>query len=680
MSRSCHGSATIVAGFSEAIQIAAEYGDAAYGEGSKRRLYLGNRLGVQSNICKDVGVCPPILRLDSTRNSPHERPSMPRTLLLLLVTVTSVTAQDRWLPTNGPYGGHVNWVAASRTGVFYATTYTGAYRSFDNGANWSSMALADRDRCIRQLALDSNDVLHAVSCNGILRSYDHGDSWDRIGGEFAEGMRIAFDSANNIRVAGGTSGYARYFKLKSDSSGWSVSYEFPFVTPMTAPTFFDLSITSSGVMLGAIWERGVYYCLPRSTKWTAMHDGLGGCLYARAVRMLPDGSLLAGTTCGLFRSPALGERWARVESPIGGYDIYAINTKDDTVLVATYGFAVYRSTDRGVTWEQQYDGLEDPHVFVFARTSNLVIAATEHGVHMSSDGGHRWREINKGLGEAQVNRLAVNHQGHVFATTITGVFRTTDRGAHWKHINYKLTERRTQGIYVDPLNRIWVGSRERGRLYRSIDNGESWDEIVNTPAKAWIESIQMDANGTIYIGVSSTDGGVYRSTDDGVSWDTIASRVMVSAMALGNNGDLVIARWDGRGALRYRPSDGSVTPSLSVRANMYNVAYDRRSGLWYISSESGFYNSSDGVEWTMQYGGHDDPWGVAVDSSGRVRVEGGVLAVSPDGTVYQGLPSGGVYTLYGSGAAGVGRDEHSTIHKMDLSMTAPRDFLPSTGD
>ena len=66
-----------------------------------------------------------------------------------------------------------------------------------------------------------------------------------------------------------------------------------------------------------------------------------------------------------------------------------------------------------------------------------------------------------------------------------GIFLSEDRGLHWQGINKGITTRKgADGIpvfcvAVDPHNSdlVWVGTELTGKIYKSINGGETWIDL-----------------------------------------------------------------------------------------------------------------------------------------------------------------------------------------------------------
>ena len=122
------------------------------------------------------------------------------------------------------------------------------------------------------------------------------------------------------------------------------------------------------------------------------------------------------------------------------------------------------------------------------------------------------------------------------------IVRSTDQGRHWKQtdMTFKMggnEDGRSAGerLAVDPNQNsvLYFGSRNNG-LWRSSDYAATWSRVDTFPVATKTNGIgvifvlfdkKSGAAGkpspTIYVGVSSPDGGLYRSRDAGATWELL---------------------------------------------------------------------------------------------------------------------------------------------------------------
>jgi photosystem II stability/assembly factor-like uncharacterized protein len=187
--------------------------------------------------------------------------------------------------------------------------------------------------------------------------------------------------------------------------------------------------------------------------WTEISGGLPqNRLYALAFagpRILVGGGFAAGdAVVGVYASDDSGTHWQSLSDaswPLLGVSALAVAPDDPlTIVVATEGRGINRSTDGGATWQLEVDGTARVYAnsVRFAGTSDRVlVGAMSLGVLDSADRGADFAHASTGLRELFVPSIAVNpldadELAAAFqSSNIGGVYASTDRGAHWTRQN-----------------------------------------------------------------------------------------------------------------------------------------------------------------------------------------------------------------------------------------------------
>lgn len=99
----------------------------------------------------------------------------------------------------------------------------------------------------------------------------------------------------------------------------------------------------------------------------------------------------------------------------------------------------------------------------------------------------------------------------------SGLYKSTDNGNSWNEIETQFDPFEIYALYINRAGHILVGTNHQGRIYRSTDNGVTWENNnsgYNT-GECWAfgesnDSILFAGNG---------EGEVYRSTNYGDSWE-----------------------------------------------------------------------------------------------------------------------------------------------------------------
>ena len=166
--------------------------------------------------------------------------------------------------------------------------------------------------------------------------------------------------------------------------------------------------------------------------------------------------IFAGSDKGLHRSEDGGASWTLLDTSLNGSMIWelAIDPVDPNIMYAGTGTpstpGIYRSTDRGKTWEQRPMQIADscPAVGI-PRFTGIAVDPTDHknvwagievdGVRRSTDGGDTWTEVSGALNNLDSHDIAVTDgsPSTVISVGNDELFTSTDNGASWNPIGAK---------------------------------------------------------------------------------------------------------------------------------------------------------------------------------------------------------------------------------------------------
>src|SRR5438309_10012262 len=267
-------------------------------------------------------------------------------------------------------------------------------------------------------------------------------------------------------------------------------------------------------------------------------------------------SALVWRNVGPFR----GGRISAVSGVIGQPGVFYVGTPNG---------GVWKTTSAGETWFPVFDSIRtvssigaievapsDPNViYVGSGDLDSFFDGLGDGMYKSADAGRTWRHI--GLeGTEQIPAILVDpHDPSIVMVAALGqfraqsdargVFRSTDGGATWTKTLYVDDETGVETLaraadapdvifaaayfhYVVPGAGSWPvpdTARMRTRLYKSMDSGLTWHEILGggLPRLAGQISIAVaigtNAQRVYLIG----DFGLYRSDDGGTAWRHMAA-------------------------------------------------------------------------------------------------------------------------------------------------------------
>jgi photosystem II stability/assembly factor-like uncharacterized protein len=309
---------------------------------------------------------------------------------------------------------------------------------------------------------------------------------------------------------------------------------------------------------------------------------------------------------------------------IQGLAVNPANPSEMYAAVSAYPSRIYKSEDSGQTWSlKALLNMSLYHAAVAPSSPNIVYALGALSVYKSADRGATWKEYPLGpsryayYGEIAVSRTnpgLVYACGYYYYSSVKfcmAVFKSTDGGASWsvKTLSSSSTSGYANALALEPGNDsvIYVGgydsdgSKERMRVFKSVNGGDSWIEISGS-IEGYPGGIAVDPNNPSKVYVA-TSWGVFRSADGGQTWARNSGIVYANAVAVdpGNSNCL----FAGYAAACYKSTDGGVNwtkSSLGLYGNCNNFLV--ASSLVYYASTTGIYKSSDGgVTWQTSYSG-----------------------------------------------------------------------------
>jgi hypothetical protein len=300
-----------------------------------------------------------------------------------------------------------------------------------------------------------------------------------------------------------------------------------------------------------------------SGSWQPVSGPTGGSVAALAMspNYAHDHTVFAGIRDrGVYRTTDRGESWQA--SGLPGQVVYdlAISpayTIDRTVFALvgfwTDGFNVYRSNDGGATWQLPYvtpssSGFSFVEHFSispdFAHDHTLYVFGSS-GVYCSIDGGQVFFKSGGWLGSYQLTQLvfspnyAVDHT--LFAAAWDDrLYKSTDGGATWNPTGLAGT---LKALAVSPNyasdQKMAAVRHDDGRLYLSTDQGATW--MTGTLTLDTYGQHTLIFSGDLMFAASSSELGAYRSIDGGTTWSPIGLYDLAHAYQGGFRGGSIFA-------------------------------------------------------------------------------------------------------------------------------------------
>ena len=563
-----------------------------------------------------------------------------------------------WDKTSGPQGAVVSALAATPDGdEIYAgmePSIGGLMKSIDNGKTWTTTNLpTDYVIDVAVVPVNGVNTIYASTLfDDILKSTDDGHSWTNggndsvsyfeshavvgstlyIGGE-SMGVYKSVNGGNWTRV-GATDAGGDNAELSTQHVQTLAVYGTDTLYAGTRSKGVFLStdggtvwtkennglptedvralVVNDGIAYAALFDGGIYKFNNTTSTWSsAIGSGMSTSQKVVSLAVKNNDAIYAGLDGGgVAYNNGVSDHWTVVEAGLGNQNAESLLFANDTLFAGMLGDGVYRSTDNGVSWALENNGMNRIFVSTMLRgvDSNYLFATTwDGGVFRSADNGVNWLAANTGLTRQNIRSLAVNGttmyagnpgttEGFFRPATPGGLYQSTNEGGSWSLMNVDGETDRGVNALATHDGVLYVGTSDY--VFISNDNGQTWTDKalagtvvftfegnnvyagtsgegvykstsggdftpVNTGLEdtPFVQALYVDQHGTVYV---TTYGGIYKSIDQGANWISIGT-------GLPYNGTNGVGRIFIDGNILYTTSEGMVYES-TIGSNVWRAA------------------------------------------------------------------------------------------------------------
>jgi len=249
---------------------------------------------------------------------------------------------------------------------------------------------------------------------------------------------------------------------------------------------------------------------------------------------------------GIFRSTDNGLSWQQINTNLIQVDRKYYNTSslvslNNIVYTGNSNFedsaGIYRITEAGTAWEKLVGFTGYSHIITLFVTKNgNIFAGCYQGMYRSTNNGSKWDSIGTVLNWNELGyafRFTTDALGRLYVGTRKGIYISDDEGMNW--LSFGLETENIFSVAVNIQGFIYA-SAEKGNIYRSTDNGLSWQIIFSNPDFV-IKDILINSKNVIFI---ATTIGIYRSKDNGDHWNLIGlENIPIQRLKLNSKGYIV---------------------------------------------------------------------------------------------------------------------------------------------
>ncbi len=226
-------------------------------------------------------------------------------------------------------------------------------------------------------------------------------------------------------------------------------------------------------------------------------------------------------------------QWEQMNGPYGGSGITCIINDTSTGIFYAGGYysGVFKSDDGGESWVDISNGLTELAIrsLVIAPNGNLYTTGW-FGVARLQAGNDAWEMLENELSALPVGDMAVTSENTLFAAVFnmdgfeeSGVYRSMDNGTSWQFMLDMDNSQDKVSLTVNANDQVYFGATDDA--FRSDDNGVTWINISplgSSYGLYYVTSIAFGSGGTLFAGTELL-GGIFRSFDNGATWELVYS-------------------------------------------------------------------------------------------------------------------------------------------------------------
>ena len=603
----------------------------------------------------------------------------------------------------GPLGGTPWSIAFSPTfeqdGTIFIGTNKGVYKSVDKGKSWSQATKGIGRKLVPTIAISPNytndqTLFVGTSRGELFVTYNAGESWVMVfkGPEIRsnssktpsslEAIAISPNYSNDGTVFIGVFG-AYIYRSVDRGASW-LQFKKGLDSKYVLALGISPNYSNDQTLFAGTIDKGVFISTNSGLTWEFTGNGLPDKFIQKIVLSTDysnDGTVfLAMPGEGLYLSRNYGRSWSKSENGLDNAYVRTIDLSnnyynDKTIYIGASFGMIFKSENAGESWTRVNDtkkeevygrNLQDKQIRSLALSPNfnddgMIFSGTSAGLFSSNDRGIKWDKVTEGLTVSTIRTITVSpnfvNDGTVFAgTNNTGIFKSTNGGETWMQANSGLKDLKMWMLDISPnySNDGIVFVTGKSGLYKSVDRGDSWNyiSIGSEVGERVIQAIDISNNFaqdfTLFI---ATSLGIFKSENGGQTWNNLSetyikSRILEISTSPNFAEDQTILTGT-LGDFLYRSIDGGNTwdkinnetlNNISVHSIDFSSEYSEN-GLIIIGSNLGAFKSNDfGETWISMSNG--------LPSSQKMISS---VKISPNGTMFVGLPNEGIYKSDDSG-------------------------------
>ena len=421
-------------------------------------------------------------------------------------------------------------IISTDTSTLYAATSLGKlYKTNDKGEHWSELLnLPFVGMNVLRLVKAGKRIYVYTEQNGLYKSDDSGLNWIEFNSVNTQSViskgAISYNSSSGEMMLSNSNGI---FVLKN-ASGTS------------NPTFNQVSNTINATInrissAGNAWfvasDQGIYATLNAPIQWVQF--GLGG-LNDTCNHIFPYYTKFVASTehNGLFVLNSAGASWVSNNLGINNLKTISFAIRGENIIVAATEKGVLVSTDIGANYNVRNQGLIDSLYLtdVVFKNSKLFVSTSTGGVYLSLDTGKTWNPFVKGIVNLNCVKLFTSKK-YIYLVNNVGEIYKTDGLNSWK-ISQNGLNTLSSNVSFTQLNTAVILSIYGQGVYKRNETEDVWQNITANLPTQKVTSVTYFGT-KLFVGTE--DQGVFVTDTSNFQWLTTSFSLTPKANLLNLN-------------------------------------------------------------------------------------------------------------------------------------------------
>ena len=413
--------------------------------------------------------------------------------------------------------------------TLYAGANSNLFYLIDNGDSWQQLShFQDEIVGISGVAFIGDTIyIGRYIEESVFFSNDNGKSWAQIDrGLTGRGGPRLFTSGTTLFAQM----WDHVFRLKAGENSWTKLAVKDLWKKNTAGSDITKFVISGEVIYAATADGGLFRSTDVGNWWQSIkHEAMYDF----------DGELAAlGTTIfyigdgRVFRSTDAGNSWTMSGTNLTDQSLLSVTVLSEKTLYVGTRAGVFRSTDGGESWMETNTGIINTHIENLVFFGGALYTITSDGIVKSTDGGNSWVPMNEGLSAKAEVTLTVSG-GKLYVATeelkpsTSGIYRLADDGNSWIPVQTNMHSFNSKIYVVNQLaisgDTFYIVTQIAGalRLYRWRVGEDLWTQLRPHDFLDW--GALAVSGRTVYI--SSVRGKLFRSVDEGDTWTEVSQKL-----------------------------------------------------------------------------------------------------------------------------------------------------------